>query len=376
MKHHHTINARKITFITACFSVIIYGQNDMFNFGSNRPVADAGRDIKTVSEGSIFLDGSRSFVNDGSKIKYHWTFSPGLALTTDNDFSSEISFETYGEKFLKSVETYKNVLDVKLSGNTPGTKLEVILKIRDRIGFEDSDTLLVEYFDPTAKKAIIPDTLEYTDDKIDLEYDDTGPPINNENKTKILVQGLANNNLNKIDAQIINSIIMDHIKSVGFDYDIRLSKDMKKGDKNKKFRLNCKTDDCASYNAYLFNAKYVITWQFAIAADQLSIRIFQTENFNSWIDEATITNPYRIMNESGIYGIEPHLRGAISTIMGANNFKKDISNINRLLMKNNKWISYGKYPVVFGAAYLFFNSIFSEDPEEKKQDIPPGFPHE
>ena len=125
------------------FSIsFLSAQADLFMSGGNRPFADAGRDINTISKGSIFLDGSRSYVSDGSKIKYHWTFSPGLVLNSDNDFSSEISIETYGEQYLRTVETYKEVLDVQLAPNEPGTKLEVILKIKDRIGFEDFDTLI------------------------------------------------------------------------------------------------------------------------------------------------------------------------------------------------------------------------------------------
>ena len=75
----------------------IYSQGDLFISGNSGPVAIAGRDIKTLSKGSIFLDGSRSYVTDGSKIKYHWEFSPGLVLSSDNDFSQEISTSLFGE---------------------------------------------------------------------------------------------------------------------------------------------------------------------------------------------------------------------------------------------------------------------------------------
>ena len=81
-----------IPLLFATFSMTdIQAQTDMFIFGSSRPVAEAGRDIKTLSKGSIFLDGSRSYIGDGSKIKYQWLFAPGLALESDNDFLSEIS---------------------------------------------------------------------------------------------------------------------------------------------------------------------------------------------------------------------------------------------------------------------------------------------
>ena len=134
------------------FNGFIYCQGALFISGNSGPIANAGRDIKTLSKGSIFLDGSRSYVTDGSTIKYHWEFSPGLVLSSDNDFSQEISTSLFGEMYLKSVTTFKDVLDVKLAENNPGTKLEVVLKIKDRIGFEDRDTLIVEYFDPTISK--------------------------------------------------------------------------------------------------------------------------------------------------------------------------------------------------------------------------------
>ena len=154
MNTYYQTNQKRALFInillfTIFFVTIVQAQTDMFIFGSSRPVADAGVDIKTLTKGSIFLDGSRSYIGDGSKIKYQWIFAPGLALQSDNDFQSEISSETYSGKFLKSVSTYKTVLNVKLADNVPGTKLEVILKIKDRIGFEDSDTLVVTYFDPS-----------------------------------------------------------------------------------------------------------------------------------------------------------------------------------------------------------------------------------
>ena len=60
--------------------------------------------------------------------------------------------------------TFKDVLDVKLAENNPGTKLEVVLKIKDRIGFEDRDTLIVEYFDPTIPKEESLDTMMVSSD--------------------------------------------------------------------------------------------------------------------------------------------------------------------------------------------------------------------
>ena len=134
--------------------------------------------LKPVREKPFFLDGSRSNVGDGSKIKYHWTFAPGLVLKSENNFTSEISVDTYGGQYIKSVQTRKQVLNVIAADNNPGTKLEVILKVKDRIGFEDRDTLIVEYLSQKVKAVEISNpttgTLPTpTDFPIDIDQDNT-----------------------------------------------------------------------------------------------------------------------------------------------------------------------------------------------------------
>ena len=49
-------------FTILALSNITSGQD--FFFGNNKPIADAGKDIKTRSGETIFLDGSRSNVGD------------------------------------------------------------------------------------------------------------------------------------------------------------------------------------------------------------------------------------------------------------------------------------------------------------------------
>ena len=202
-----------IPFLLTVLSVTaIQGQTDMFIFGSSRPVADAGRDIKTLSKGSIFLDGSRSYIGDGSKIKYQWIFSPGLIIKSDNNFQSEISSETYGGQYVKSVSTYKPVLDVKLAENVPGTKLEVILRIKDRIGFEATDTLVVEYYDPSIPPEIIADTLESVQDTLAFGLNQIDTSITDEIAPTLLIQELIDTKISDVDVQIINSMIKDQIR--------------------------------------------------------------------------------------------------------------------------------------------------------------------
>ena len=366
-----------IPFLLTILSVTaIQGQTDMFIFGSSRPVADAGRDIKTLSKGSIFLDGSRSYIGDGSKIKYQWIFSPGLIIKSDNNFQSEISSETYGGQYVKSVSTYKPVLDVKLAENVPGTKLEVILRIKDRIGFEATDTLVVEYYDPSIPPEIIADTLESVQDTLAFGLNQIDTSITDEIPPTLLIQELVDTKISDVDVQIINSMIKDQIRSLGFDYIILLTKDLNKKERPKNYKADCKTELCVSKNAQLLNAQYALTWDFADAEDLFSIRAFETQNYSETLNDVFIEDPYLIMNKNGVYGLESKLRQAVSNVMGSKIFKKDISTIDRLIMKNERWISIGKYPLIVGAAYLFMDAVFSQDPQEPEPEQPPGFPHE
>ena len=353
----------------------LFGQSDLFSYGNNRPVADAGMDIKTQSKGSIFLDASRSFISNGSKLKYQWIFTPGLALNSENDFSSELSVETYGSKYLKSVETNKQVLDVKLAENVPGTKLEVILKVRDRIGFEDSDTLIVEYFDPTAPSKIIVDTSDVNVDSLAITLSDSDSVSVQEKGSGILIQGLTQGEIIPVDIQIVNSIIMDQIQVLGFDYIVYLNKNLKPDELTKGYDFDCITDSCASNNAQILDAAYVLSWGFPDAADVFSIRIFEPENFNQWIDNEVVSNPYSIISKYGVYGLEPDIRASVSKILSDKRFRKQISIPDRFRMKNDRWIALGKYPLMVGAVYLLIDKVLLHDSEEPPEQ-PPGFPHD
>ena len=381
MNTYYQINQYRALLINMLlFTILIVttvqAQTDMFIFGSSRPVADAGGDIKTLTKGSIFLDGSRSYIGDGSKIKYQWIFAPGLALESDNDFQSEISSETYSGKFLKSVSTYKTVLNVKLADNVPGTKLEVILKIKDRIGFEDSDTLVVTYFDPSVPVQTVVDTLEAVKDTMAFGSGEVDTSSTGEMISRLLIQELVDTKISDVDVHIINSIIKDQIRSLGFDYKIILTKDLNSKTRSKKYKANCKTDLCIANNAQLLNAQYALTWDFADSEDLFTIRSFKSQNYSEGLNDALIEDPYAIMNENGIYGLEKELRQAVTNVMGSKIFKKDISRLDRLMMKNERWISLGKYPLMLGAAYLFIDAAFSQDSEEPEPELPPGFPHE
>ena len=358
------------------FNGFIYCQGDLFISGNSGPIANAGRDIKTLSKGSIFLDGSRSYVTDGSTIKYHWEFSPGLVLSSDNDFSQEISTSSFGESYLKSVTTYKDVLDVKLAENNPGTKLEVVLKIKDRIGFEDRDTLIVEYFDPTIPKEESLDTMIVSSDSLFSTVTDTDTVVAKNLGEGILIQSYAQDEIPQMDIEIINSIIFNQIQKVGYNAKVYLNKDLNKSTLSADYNFFCKDEECVSQNAMLLNAKHVLVWEFAESKDLFYIRVFAPLDYNDWIAEDVLSDPYKVLSESGIYGLDPLVRASVTKVMSAKNFKNEISVLNRFKMKNEVLVEWGKYPIWAGITYLILDKVFAPDSKEPLPTQPPGFPHD
>ena len=369
-------NILPFLFLGILLKGLIYSQGDLFISGNSGPVANAGRDIKTLSKGSIFLDGSQSYVTDGSTIKYHWEFSPGLVLNSDNDFSQEISTDSFGETYLKSVITFKDVLDVKLAENNPGTKLEVVLKIKDRIGFEDRDTLIVEYFDPTIPEEELLDTMIVSSDSLFSTVADTDTVVVKNFGKGILIQSYAEDEIPQMDIEIINSIIFNQIQEVGFNEKVYINKDLKKLTLSENYNFFCKDDECVSKNASLLNAKYVLVWEFAESEDLFYIRVFDSMNYNNWIANDILSDPYKVLSESGIYGLDPLVRTSVTRVMSAKNFKNEISVLNRFKMKNEVLVEWGKYPIWAGITYLILDKVFAPDSKEPLPTQPPGFPHD
>ena len=356
-------------------TTILFGQSNLFGSGNNRPVADAGPDIKAQSTSSIQLDASRSFINDGSKLKFEWIFAPGLVYNNENEFASELSVEPYDSKYLKSIQTYKQQLDVTIADNDLGTKLEVILKVQDRIGFEDTDTLIIEYFDSSVLADTLTDSVQLSMDLFDLEVSVLDSERFSQSSSGILIQGLVQDEIIPTDVQIVNSIIADQIQTLGFDYEFYLNKDLRADDLLQGYRFDCISDSCAAMNAKIVNASYVISWSFDGANGSISMRIFDPKNYNEWIDTESISRPLSSISESGIYSLDPSLRTAVSHILDSKIFKKKISRINRFKMKNKPFLRLGKYPLMVGAVYLLIDKLFLQESDEPPIQ-PPGFPHD
>jgi len=354
---------------------ILFGQSNLFSSGNNRPVADAGPDIKVQSTSSIQLDASRSFINDGSKLKFEWIFAPGLVYNNENEFSSELLVKAHDSTYLKSIQTYKQLLDVTIADNDLGTQLEVILKVKDRIGFEDTDTLIIEYFDSSVLADTLIDSVQLSMDLFDLEVSVLDSERFSQSSSGILIQGLVQDEITPTDVQIVNSIIADQIQTVGFDYELYLNKDLRADDLLQGYRFDCISDSCAAMNAKIINASYVISWSFDGANGSISMRIFDPKNYNEWIDTESISRPLSSISESGIYSLDPSLRTAVSNILDGKIFRKKISRIDRFKMKSKPLLRLGKYPLMLGAVYLLIDKVFLQESEEPPTK-PPGFPHD
>ncbi len=356
-------------------TTILFGQSNLFSSGNNRPVADAGPDIKVQSTSSIQLDASRSFINDGSKLKFEWIFAPGLVYNNENEFSSELSVKPHNSTYLKSIQTYKQLLDITIADNDLGTQLEVILKVKDRIGFEDTDTLIIEYFDSSVLADTLIDSVQLSMDLFDLEVSVLDSERFSQSSSGILIQGLVQDEIIPTDVQIVNSIIADQIQTLGFDYEFYLNKDLRADDLLQGYRFDCISDSCAAMNAKIVNASYVISWSFDGANGSISMRIFDPKNYNEWIDTESISRPLPSISESGIYSLDPSLRTAVSHILDNKIFRKKISRIDRFKMKSKPLLRLGKYPLMLGVVYLLIDKVFLQESEERPTQ-PPGFPHD
>ena len=364
----------KVIFLCVLSTTILFGQSNLFSSGNNRPVADAGPDIQVQSTSSIQLDASRSFINDGSKLKFEWIFAPGLVHNNENEFTSELSVKPYDGTYLKSIQTYKQLLDVTIADNDLGTKLEVILKVNDRIGFEDTDTLIVEYFDSSVLADTLIDSVQLSMDMFDLEVSVLDSERFSQSSSGILLQGLVQDEITSIDVQIINSIIADQIQTLGFDYELYLNKDLYDDELMQGYRFDCISDSCAAMNAKIVNASYVISWSFNGSNGSISMRIFDPNNYNELIDTESISKPLASISESGIYSLDPSLRTAVSHILDNKIFRKKISRIDRFKMKSKPLFRLGKYPLMLGAVYLLIDKVFLQKSAEPEPE-PPGFPH-
>ena len=370
---------------------MLIAQSNMFSAGSNRPRANAGPNIQIIPNQNIVLDASRSFIRDGSKLKFEWILSPGLALKTGNEFENEISIDFYKNKYLKSVQTHKKIIEIIPIKNKPGTKLEVVLRVKDRIGFEDLDTLFVEYIkDPNIQEIskdieivespkniseinqIITDSIEVAEAEIVTE----DVIIDSSQMTSgILIEGIKDNQLETLDMKIINSIMVDQIKLIGYENRIIYDNNIKTESINLDYNLECITDSCFAENGEKLKVDYILLWNIDESGENILIRLFKPKNSKDIIETYSISNPLVYITESGVYGLDLEIRKAIDYIFYQKLLYKNLSRSGKLHRWNKRFVKVGKYPFLLGISYLFIDKIFFDNPEQEQIIEPPGFPH-
>ena len=376
MKKQSLINC--IIFIT--FGSFCIGQQDMFSSGSNRPRANAGPDIQIIKDQKINLDASRSFIRDGSKLKFEWILSPGVALKSDNMLNNAISVDLYRDKYLKTIQTNEKILEIIPAKNKIGTKLEIILNVKDRIGFQDSDTLYVEYIKEPVKENLpkeMPDSLAINSSNIkdnSLVAIDTLEQIDSSLiKSGVLIQGLEDKSIDIINFKIINTIIADQIQKIGFQDEILFNSKTKDLIDN---GFECKTDSCVIEKASKLKMEYVLIWNISDSRESLFLKLYKLNQIDGFLDSYSILKPLVYISESGIYGLDFEIRKAIDAIFYKKNLYRDLSRSGKINRRKKQIVKMGKYPAIIGATYLLIDKLFFANKDKQPSELPPGFPHD
>jgi len=382
----------KILILFLIIKSMLNAQSDMFSAGSKRPRANAGPNIQIIPDENIVLDASRSFIRDGSKLKFEWILSPGLALKIGNEFENEISTDFYKNKYLKSVQTYKKIIEIIPNENKPGTRLEVVLRVKDRIGFEDLDTLFVEYIknpkiqeiskdieivespkNISEKNEIVIDSLEITEIEIVAE----NVIIDSSQMTSgILIEGIKDNQLGILDMKIINSIMVDQIKLIGYENRIIYDNNIKTESIDIDYNIDCLTDSCFAENGEKLKVDYILLWNIDESGESIIIRLFNPKNSKDIIETYSISNPLVYITESGVYSLDLEIRKAMDYIFYQKLLYKNLSRSGKLHRWNKRFVKIGKYPFLLGVSYLIIDKIFFDNAEPESKIEPPGFPHD
>ena len=380
----------KILILFLIIKSMLIAQSDMFSAGSNRPRANAGPNIQITSNENIVLDASRSFIRDGSKLKFEWILSPGLALKIGNEFENEISTDFYKNKYLKSVQTYKEIIEIIPNENKPGTKLEVVLRVKDRIGFEDLDTLFVEYIKTEKIKETFKDIeiVEFPQSisKISEIFIDSVEVVeivaedviidSSQMTSGILIESIKDNQLEILDMKIINSIMVDQIKLIGYKNRIIYDNNIKAESIGLDYNIECATDSCFAENGKKFKVDYILLWKIDESGENILISLFKPETSKDIIETYSISNPLVYITESGVYSLDLEIRKAMDYIFYQKLLYKSLSRSAKLQRWNKRFVKIGKYPFFLGVSYLIIDKIFFDNAEPESKIEPPGFPHD
>tara|TARA_Y100000590_G_scaffold224716_1_gene254123 strand:+ start:942 stop:3221 length:2280 start_codon:yes stop_codon:yes gene_type:complete len=337
-------------FINIIFIGFLKGQSEIiFDEGLLRLQANAGPDIYAPSFSTIMLDASRSVHSKGSFLQYEWMLPPSLVFYDDYSYAETDTIVTHdstdiitesGKKSWKSIATKSKYIEIDLPEYPEGTELPIILKVKDPLGFVDTDTVMVifsalkqrprlDLFESTT------DSITKDNDKIKEDEKQLEDELSNLTKPSFLIsiQSLNTDDLYDMESEMISAFLYNEIRKMGikevldpnrFIPDSIIVKELIRNIKivadtliEKRLPLTnmnsdsldttiveisdttttldtleydqlvesilyynfyCRTDSCAAENANIENATHVLSWGFN-RYSELEIHYFEVEKY-------------------------------------------------------------------------------------------------
>ena len=119
---------------------------------SRRVYANAGPDIKAYPNSTILLNAARSAHSRGELLRYTWIFPPDFVRFDDYTYSPTDSISLYeqdstlvdsanSDRSWRSISTRTKYIELELPDKGIGKKYQIILQVKDTLGFIDRDTL-------------------------------------------------------------------------------------------------------------------------------------------------------------------------------------------------------------------------------------------
>jgi len=217
--------------VSCLFLGILLAQNEIiYDEGYRRLEANAGPDIHAPSFSTIMLDASRSVHKKGSLLRYEWFLPPSLVFYDDYSYSDTDTVRTHDNstdpseelkrQSWKSISTKSKYIEIDLPEHPEGTKIPIVLKIKDPIGFTDTDTVMVIFKELRTRMIIA----EPDSDSIDVDYDLTNQEEDDDAIQKerpsffISIQPLNRGELYPMETEMINRFLYQEILSLDINF--------------------------------------------------------------------------------------------------------------------------------------------------------------
>ena len=137
---------------------MIYDELNSKKLTSRQVKAVLGNDIRRPAFTTVILDASRSLPNNGS-LTYEWSFSPNLFFQDDYTYDESDSMIPYtqadiagidpGDRTsIKKIITRNKYLELDIPDAPGGSQFDVILRVQDPSGSNDTDTMLIIVEEP------------------------------------------------------------------------------------------------------------------------------------------------------------------------------------------------------------------------------------